>query len=83
MLISFKRRDTVRRKIETDYKITEQLTSFNFLGHFISYEKELDIDNILNNYMKITGTTQCVLTIKHFKENKTKIVLSTGPVIRQ
>jgi len=49
-----KRRDTVRRKIETDNKITEQLISFNFLGHLISYEKELGIDNVLNNYLKIT-----------------------------
>jgi len=27
---------------------------FNCLGYMISYEKELDIDNKLNNYLKIT-----------------------------
>jgi hypothetical protein len=28
---------------------------FNYLGSMISYETELDIDNKLNNYFKITG----------------------------
>jgi hypothetical protein len=28
---------------------------FNYLGNMISYERELDIDNILNNHLKITG----------------------------
>jgi len=27
---------------------------FNYLGYMISYEKELDIDNKLRNYYKIT-----------------------------
>jgi len=27
----------------------------NYLGNMISYEKELDIDNKLRNYLKITG----------------------------
>ena len=34
----------------------EQVNSFNYLGNIISYEKELDIDNKLHNYLKITGT---------------------------
>ena len=34
--------------------ITEQVNSFNYLGNMIYYEKELDIDNKLHNYMKIT-----------------------------
>ena len=29
---------------------------FNYLGNMISYEKELNIDNKLHNYLKITGT---------------------------
>ena len=29
--------------------------AFNYLGNVISYEKELDIDNKLHNYLKITG----------------------------
>jgi len=31
-----------------------QVNLFNYLGN-ISYEKELDIDNKLHNYLKITG----------------------------
>jgi len=38
---------------------------FNYLGHMISYEKELDIDN-LHNYLKITGILNNV-----FKPQKT------------
>jgi len=29
---------------------------FNILGNTISYKEDLDIDNILNNFLKITGT---------------------------
>jgi hypothetical protein len=47
-------RDPVRTKIVLDNKIIEQVNSFNYLGN-ISYEKELDIDNKLHNYLKITG----------------------------
>jgi len=28
---------------------------FNYVGNTISYEKELDSDNKLHNYLKITG----------------------------
>ena len=35
-------------------KIIEQVNSFNYLGNMISYEKELDINNKLHNYLKIT-----------------------------
>ena len=51
---SFKGRDPVRTKIVIDNKIIEQVNSFNYSGN-ISYERELDIDNKLNNYLKITG----------------------------
>jgi len=47
-------RDPVRTKNVTDNKITEQVNLFNYLGNMISYEKELDIDNKLHNYLKIT-----------------------------
>ena len=33
----------------------EQVSSFNYLGNMIYYEKDLDIDNKLHNYLKITG----------------------------
>jgi len=44
----------VRNNIVIDNKIIEQILSFNYLGN-ISYVGELDIDNKLNNFFKITG----------------------------
>jgi len=52
--MAFKGRDTVRTKIVIDNKIIEQVNFFNYLGN-ISYEGELDIDNKLNDFLKITG----------------------------
>ena len=48
-LMAFKGQDPVKSIIVTDNKITEQVNSFNYLGNLISYEKEEDIDNKLNN----------------------------------
>ena len=45
----------VRTKIVIYNKIIEQVNSFNYLENMVSYEKELDIDNKLHNYLKITG----------------------------
>jgi hypothetical protein len=53
--MAFRGRDPVRTKIVIDNKIIEQVNSFNYIGNMISYEKELDIDNKLHNYLKITG----------------------------
>ena len=53
--MAFRGRDPVRTKIVIDNKIIEKVNSFNYLGNMISYEKELDIDNKLHNYLKITG----------------------------
>jgi len=53
--MAFKGRDPVRTKIVIDNKIIEQVNVFNYLGNMISYEKQLDIDNKLHNYLKITG----------------------------
>jgi len=50
-----KGRDPVRSKILKDNKIIERENSFNYLGNSITYEKEVDIDNMLRNYLKITG----------------------------
>ena len=53
---------------------------FNYLGNMISYEKELDIDNKLHNYLKITGILNNVFKPqKNSKENKIKIIQYTGP----
>jgi len=51
----FKGRGPVRTGIGIDNKIIEQVNLFNYLGNVISYEGELDIDNKLNNFLKITG----------------------------
>jgi len=59
--MAFRGRDPVRTKIVIDNKIIEQVNSFNYLGSMISYEKELDIDNKLHNYLKITGILNNVL----------------------
>ena len=53
--MAFKGRDPLRTKIVIDNKIIEKVNSFNYLGNMISYEKEMDIDNKLHNYLKITG----------------------------
>ena len=53
--MAFKGQDPVRTKIVIHNKIIEQVNMFNYLGNMISYEKELDIDNKLHNYLKITG----------------------------
>jgi len=54
-LMAFKGRDPVRTKIVIDNKIIEEVNLFSYLGNMISYEGELDIDNKLNNFLKITG----------------------------
>ena len=54
-MMTFKGRDPVRTEIVIDNKIIEQVNSFNYLGNMISCEKELDIDNKLRDYLKITG----------------------------
>jgi len=52
--MAFKGRDPVRTKIVIDNKTIEQINSFNCSGNMTSYEGELDIDNKLNNILKIT-----------------------------
>ena len=64
--MAFKGRDPVRTKIVIDNKIIEQVNLFNCLGNMISYEGELDIDNKLNNFLKITGVLN-----KVFRPQKT------------
>ena len=51
----FKGQEPGRSKIVIDNKIIEQVCSSNNLQNLISYEKEVDNDNKLNNCLKITG----------------------------
>ena len=46
--------------LRADNKIIEQVNLFNSLGNILSYEGELDIDNKLNNFLKITGILNTV-----------------------
>jgi hypothetical protein len=64
--MAFKGRDPLRTKILIDNKITEQVKSFKYLGNMISYERELEIDEKLNTYLKIT----CILN-NVFRPQKT------------
>ena len=50
--MAFKGRDPVGTKIVIDNKIIGQVKLFNCLGNMISYEKELDIENKLQNYFE-------------------------------
>jgi len=45
----------------------------------ISYEKELDIDNKLHNYLKITGILSNVFRQQEPVRNKNKILQYAGP----
>jgi len=45
----------VRTKSVIDNKIIEQENLFKYLENMVCYEGELDIDNKLNNFLKITG----------------------------
>jgi hypothetical protein len=56
----FKGQQPVRSKIVIASKIIEQVSSFNYLGYFIPYEKEMGVGNKLNNYLKITGVINSV-----------------------
>jgi len=50
-LMVCKGQEPVRSKIVIHNKITEQVNSFNYLRNLISYKKEMDIDNKLNNLL--------------------------------
>jgi len=58
-----------------DNKIVEQVSLLNYLGNMISYEKELDNDNKLHNYLKITGILNNVFRPQKKTLKKTRIKL--------
>jgi hypothetical protein len=70
---AFKGRDPVRTITVIDNKIIEKVKLFNYLEN-ISYEKELDIDNKLHNYLKITGNLNNVFRPqKNLKKTRIKL----------
>jgi len=54
--MTFEWRNPGRTKIIIGNNILEQMDLFSYLGNMICYEGEWDIDNKLNNIVKITGT---------------------------
>ena len=76
--MEFEGRDPVRTKIVKDDKIIEKVKLFNYLEN-ISYEKELDIDNKLHNYLKITGVLNNVFRPQKTLKNKNKIIQYNSP----
>jgi hypothetical protein len=72
--MEFKGRDLVRTQIVIDKKIIEKVKSFNYLGNMISYERGMDIDKKLNNYLKITGILNNVFKPqKYLKKTRIKL----------
>ena len=53
--MTFKGRDPGKSKIVKGNKITEEVSSFNYVGNLISYENEVNVHNKLNNCFIITG----------------------------
>jgi hypothetical protein len=56
----------------------KQVKSFNYSGNTIPYEREQDIDNKLNNYLKITGILNNVFRPQKTLK-KTRIKLYNTP----
>jgi len=71
--MAFEGRDPVRTKIVIDNKIIENKVVY--LGNMICYEKELDIDNKLHSYLKITGILNNVFRPQKKTLKKTRIKL--------
>ena len=65
--------DPIRPKMEIDNKIIEEVNFFNYLGNIISYEKELDIENKLYYYLKITGILNKAFKKKTLKKTRIKL----------
>ena len=64
-------REQFTGKIVIDIKIIEQVNSFNSFGNLISYEKEMDIDNKLNNYLKIKDISNNMFRPQKTSKNTT------------
>ena len=68
-------------KTVIDNNIIEQVHLFNYLRNMISYEKELDIDNKLHDFLKIIGILNYVFRPQKPIENQNKIIQYTGPSV--
>jgi hypothetical protein len=79
-LKAFKGRDPDRTRTVIDNKIIEQVNLFNYLGN-ISYEGELDIDNKLNNFLKITGILNVFRLQRTPRKTRIKLCNTLAPPI--
>jgi hypothetical protein len=76
---AFKGRDPTRSKIAINNKITEQVNIFNYLGNFVSYEKEKNIWTTKLQIFKDNRTNQeHIQTKKKSKTYTNKIVYYIG-----
>ena len=72
--MAFYGRDLVRTKIVIGNKIIEQVNLFKYLGNTISYGGELNVDNIKQNILKITGILNNLFKPqKTLEKTKTKL----------
>jgi hypothetical protein len=53
--LAFKGRDPTRSKIVINNKIMEQINTFNYLGNFVSYDKERGTETKLQFFLQITN----------------------------
>ena len=60
----------MRTEIVIGNKTIEQINLFNGLGNVIYYEGELDIDNKLNNFLKITVILNNVFRLQKLLRNQ-------------
>ena len=61
----------------------EQVNCFKYLESLISCEKDVDIDNKLNDYLKITAIINNTENLKQNKNTTTQFTGSSSSVISQ
>ena len=61
----------------------EQVNCFKYLESLISCEKDVDIDNKLNDYLKITAIINNTENLKQNKNTTTQYTGSSSSVISQ
>jgi hypothetical protein len=78
--MAFEGRDPFTSRPVIGNKIIEQVNSCHCLGNLISYEKGVDMDNNLNNYLKITSLINNVFRPqKTLKKIRIKLIQYTSP----
>ena len=76
--MAFQGRDPVRTKIVINNKIIEILNLFSYIAYMISHQGQMDIDNKLNNILKITVVLNNVFRPKKPLGNNNKTTQYIG-----